>query len=190
MGLCGLLVDRLSAYKPGLRWLNPGVIWKKNDPHEKFDKYLKKNNNSGTYTIAAVTYCGLVHRLSAYNPDGLRWFSNPGFIEKKMILVKNRYLFVKKKKMVAMGLCGLVDCPLIRLVFVGWIQASSGNKNDPPKTIDTCIYFILRIKIEKRQLWVRPIKWLKLNFASSVVRLCFAIIILAFAGSNLGVIEK
>ena len=143
MWLCGLLVDRLSAYMPDFRWLNPGIIWKKKDPHEKNDIYLWKKS-TGRYTTAAVTYCGLVHRLSANNPGGLRWFES-GCHRKKMILMKNRYLFVKKK-MVAMWLCGQVDCPLISLVFVGWIQVSSGNKNDPLKKTDTCVYFTWKLK--------------------------------------------
>ena len=32
---------------------------------------------------------------------------------------------------------------------------------------------IFLIKIEKRQMWAQPIEWLKLNFASCVVHLCF-----------------
>ena len=33
-------VDRLSAYKPGFRWLNPGVVGEKNNPLEKIDIYI------------------------------------------------------------------------------------------------------------------------------------------------------
>ena len=31
------LWSSLFAYKPGFRWLNPGVIWKKNYPRKKID---------------------------------------------------------------------------------------------------------------------------------------------------------
>ena len=57
MWLCGL-VDRLSAYKPGFRWLNPGVIGEKNDPLKKIDVYIVSDFvplKNGFYSFRART---------------------------------------------------------------------------------------------------------------------------------------